>query len=657
MTLKLSGLRVLPRWVIFLIDISCVLTAVIVAFLLRFNFDLPRIAAYNWLYIFGCVVAVNTLSFCIFRSFAGIIRHTGLQDAWRILIALMFSFSLYVAINIVDALSGTPFFLPYSVIIIAFLSAFAFMFLYRIAVKICFDSIVNGTHRSNVLVYGAGYAGTITRNVLQSQGKEEDAKRVCGFIEDNAYTWGTQLDGIHVYRAVPFVLDKLLKKFRFSQVIITDSIVNSPNKDRVIDWCLQHKIKVQQIPPIAQWMQTGLKKRQIKDIRIEDLLNRNVITMDDASLSRELSGKVILITGAAGSIGSELARQVSAVSPARVILCDQAESPLHDLFLELKESFPQLHFHPFLGDICNKKHMEHLYAHYRPQIVFHAAAYKHVPVMERAPDMAILNNVLGTMNMAELAVAYDVDKFVMISTDKAVNPTNVMGASKRVAEIFTQSLNNYLHQNMQLNGQVLDHQPLKPTVFITTRFGNVLGSNGSVVPWFKKLIERGGPVTVTDPEVTRYFMTISEACQLVLQAGVMGRGGEIFAFDMGTPVKIADLAEKMIRLSGLEPGKDIEIVYTGLRPGEKLYEEVLAKREEVVPTYHEKIMIAKVRAYDYEEVKRQIQTLIHTARQGNAWEVVQLMKTIIPEYKSNNSRFEKLDIPDHEPQISILPTS
>jgi FlaA1/EpsC-like NDP-sugar epimerase len=490
------------------------------------------------------------------------------------------------------------------------------------------------------------------------------------------------LEGIQIHRATPSVLDKLLHKYNFSQLVITDALQHSPNKENIVEWCLKYKIKVQQIPPMAQWMQSGLKMKQIKDIRIEDLLNRNVITMNDAYLSKELSGKVILVTGAAGSIGSELARQVSSFHPAQVILCDQAESPLHDLLMELKGDFPQLKFHPYLGDVCNKRQMKLLYSKYHPQIIFHAAAYKHVPVMERAPDMAVLNNVMGTMNMAELAVAHGADKFVMISTDKAVNPTNVMGASKRVAEIFTQSLNNYLHGdaslrledaqgygNGYLNGNGGDYinnnfesgdgseKIAGHTVFITTRFGNVLGSNGSVVPWFKKLIERGGPITVTHPEVTRYFMTISEACQLVLQAGAMGKGGEIFVFDMGTPVRIADLATKMIQLSGLEPGKDIEIIYTGLRPGEKLYEELLAKKEDIIPTYHEKIMIARVRAYDYLKVKKQIQKLIQLAHGGNVWEVVQLMKKIIPEYKSNNSVFEELDIEEnHEDPVSSLHT-
>jgi len=648
MKLNLSRLRVLPRWVIFLIDLGCVLAAVTVGFLLRFNFDLSVIGTYNWSEIVVVTLAVNAVSFILFRTFAGIIRHTSLQDAWRVLISITASTGIFVLINMIRIYRGKPNFLPFSVVLISLFCAFVLMLVYRLVVKVCFDQLMKSKHiaRANVVIYGAGYAGTITQDVLQSRAKGDHLVRVVAFIEDDPYTWGTQLEGTPIYRAVPSVLDKLLRKYNFSQLVITDALQGSSYKEEVVDWCLKHKVKVQQIPPMAQWMQSGLKMKQIQDIRIEDLLNRNVITMDNAGISKELTGKVILVTGAAGSIGSELARQVSAFKPAKVVLCDQAESPLHDLYIELKANFTKLEFRPFLGDVCNVRQMKHLYSRHRPQIVFHAAAYKHVPVMERAPDIAVLNNVMGTLNMAELAVDHGVEKFVMISTDKAVNPTNVMGASKRIAEILTQALNNHLHREAeQENGHSLDGMTRRtgPTAFITTRFGNVLGSNGSVVPWFKKQIEKGGPVTVTHPEVTRYFMTIAEACQLVLQAGTMGQGGEVFVFDMGTPVKITDLAVKMIQLSGLEPGKDIEVVYTGLRPGEKLYEELLAKKEDIIPTYHEKIMIARVRSYDYPPVHDQVRKLIGIAGEGDVWGVVQMMKQIVPEYKSNNSVFEELD--------------
>lgn len=661
MKANLSKLRILPRWIIFLIDIACVLFAYITGFLLRFNFDIAHIATYNWWDILLLVAAVHTVFFVLFKTFAGIIRHTSLQDTWRVLIAVSCSSVAFVMINLIRGYGHEPNLIPHSVIAIALLSAFVFMLMYRLVVKVLFDQLINtkGIISSKVIIYGAGYSGTTTRDVLQSKAKGDAASRVVAFIDDDAHTHGTKLEGIQIYAANPAVLDKLLKRYRFNQLVITDELQKSPRKDEIVQWCLDHKIKVQQIPPLNQWMNAGLKKKQIKDIRIEDLLNRNVITMDNAGISRELKARVILITGAAGSIGSEIARQVLAFEPLKVILCDQAESPLHDLYIELSAGFPNIKFQPYLGDVCNKRQMENMFNHHHPQIVFHAAAYKHVPVMERAPDIAVINNVRGTMNMAELSVIHGVDKFVMISTDKAVNPTNVMGASKRLAEIYTQSLHNYLHQHdsqknlngngngrlngMSVNGEGDAMNPPGHTVFVTTRFGNVLGSNGSVVPWFKKLIEKGGPLTVTHPDVTRYFMTISEACQLVLQAGSMGTGGEIFVFDMGTPVKISDMAAKMIQLSGLEPGKDIEIIYTGLRPGEKLYEELLAKKEDIIPTYHEKIMIARVRSYDYTSVKKQLINLIQTAKEGDVWQVVEMMKKIVPEYKSNNSIFEELD--------------
>lgn len=663
MELSLSRLRVLPRWIIFLIDLACVFFSVAVGFLLRFNFNLSGIASYPWMEILLCVAAVNIACFSIFRTFAGIIRHTGIQDAWKVLTTLSCSTVIFIFVNLIRAFNGKPNLMPYTVILIAFFSAFAIMFFYRLLVKVIFDMVIysRGITRLNVVIYGSGYVGSITRNVLQSGNKKDVYAKVVAFIDDDPYSWGTQLEGLQIHRANPLTLNKLLQKYKFSQLVITDALQNSPNKEAVVEWCLENKVKVQQVPPMVQWMQSGLKLKQIRDIRIEDLLNRKVITMDNDAISRELTDKVILVTGAAGSIGSELSRQIASFSPSRLVLCDQAESPLHDLLLELKDNFPQVKITPFLGDICNRSRMDYLFDRYHPQIVFHAAAYKHVPVMEGIPDVAVLNNVMGTLNIAELSVMHQVIKFVMISTDKAVNPTNVMGASKRIAEILTQSLNDHLNHSGITNGNNNDHingfagsnssvkvqfneQTDTPhTAFITTRFGNVLGSNGSVVPWFKKLIEKGGPITVTDPEMTRYFMTISEACQLVLQAGVMGTGGEIFAFDMGTPVKIADLAVKMIRLSGLEPGKDIEVIYTGLRPGEKLYEEVLAKKEDIIPTYHEKIMIARVRTYDYIEVNKEIQALIAIAQKGDVWKVVQMMKQIVPEYKSKNSVFEKLD--------------
>ena len=391
----------------------------------------------------------------------------------------------------------------------------------------------------------------------------------------------------------------------------------------IVDRALYYGIRVQQIPPITQWLKGKLGSEQLKDINIEDLLEREVIKIHNENIFYALKGKKILVTGAAGSIGSEMVRQLVQFKPALIILCDKAETPMHELCLEMQEKFPNAPIKPYIGDICDKIRMEHLFDIYNPEIVFHAAAYKHVPLMEDNPSVAILNNVLGTSILAELSVAYSVEKFVMVSTDKAVNPTNVMGASKRISEIFIQSLFRHLYPTEEA---MQDNE--KPTMFITTRFGNVLGSNGSVIPRFKKQIEKGGPITVTHPEITRYFMTIPEACQLVIEAGVMGSGGEIFVFDMGNPVKVVDLAEKMIRLSGKQPNADIEIIFTGLRPGEKLYEELLSNEENTLPTYHEKILIAKVAEYDFNVVNQKIQKLIQSAGKHYTYETVALMKEI-----------------------------
>jgi FlaA1/EpsC-like NDP-sugar epimerase len=393
-------------------------------------------------------------------------------------------------------------------------------------------------------------------------------------------------------------------------------------------------MRVQQIRPVQQWLNGQFDTEQLTDLNIEDLLEREVIKINNERIHFEIKGKKILVTGAAGSIGSELVRQLVKYKPSLIILCDKAETPMHDLCLELAENHRNANIKPYIGDICDRIRMEHLFEIYNPEVVFHAAAYKHVPLMEDNPSVAVVNNVMGTKILAELATATGVEKFVMVSTDKAVNPTNIMGATKRIAEIFTQSYYKHLVKNAELH----------PTKFVTTRFGNVLGSNGSVIPTFNKQLRVGGPITVTHPEITRYFMTIPEACQLVIEAGVMGQGNEIFVFDMGEPVKIVDLARKMIKLAGKEPDVDIKIVYTGLRPGEKLYEELLNKTENVMPTYHDKIMIARVREYDFVAVNDKVEKLIASARQHYTLETVGLMKEIVPEFVSNNVTYESINL-------------
>lgn len=478
-------------------------------------------------------------------------------------------------------------------------------------------------NRTDVLIMGAGEEGLVVKHAL-----EQDAGihfRVLGFVDENPKLRKRKLEGKPVFH-VDSDLEDLLRANQISSLIIADKEVNTKRINELIEICVKFNTKVQRAPSAGNWANGKLSFAQIKEVNIEDLLERDPIKLDVKEIRNQLQDKLVLITGAAGSIGSEIARQVIQYNPSKVVLLDIAESSLYELELFISENNPNAVCESVIADIRNADRMKRVFDYFRPDVVFHAAAYKHVPVMEVNPSEAILTNVKGTKILADLSVRYGVSKFVMISTDKAVNPTNVMGASKRIAEIYIQSLNK-----------------ISETQFITTRFGNVLGSAGSVIPRFKKQIEKGMPVTVTDENITRFFMTIPEACQLVLEACKMGHGGEIFIFDMGKPVKIAELARKMIRLSGLEPDKDIKIVYTGLRPGEKLYEELLNKQEDTLATHHSKILIAKVREYHFEEISREIDELTELFKTQDNIALVSKMKAIVPEYISNNSEFEKLD--------------
>jgi FlaA1/EpsC-like NDP-sugar epimerase len=441
-------------------------------------------------------------------------------------------------------------------------------------------------------------------------------------------------------------LAKLKEKHKVDKLIIMNHNLDERAKKLALEKCLTLGIQVLTVPPSDQWIYGRLNLQQIKDLKIEDLLQRKPIQIDNTSISEDLQGKRVLVTGAAGSIGSEIVNQVLSYNPAMVILCDQAESPLHDMKLEVEEKFPDVTTKIFIADIRNYQRMHKLFSDFRPEVVFHAAAYKHVPMMEENPSEAVLTNVMGTKHVADLSVAFGTGKFVMISTDKAVNPSNVMGTTKRIAEIYIQSLKSTPANN---------RPGIAPTRFVTTRFGNVLGSNGSVIPRFRAQIQKGGPLTVTHPDITRYFMTIPEAVQLVLEAGTMGSGGEIFIFDMGEPVKITDLALKMIKLAGLQPERDIKIVYTGLRPGEKLYEELLNQGERTMPTHHPKIKIAQVITYPYKQVKADIDDLITLNKQHDDVMLVNKMKEIVPEFISKNSHFEFLDVIDGDgEEIEVL---
>jgi len=455
---------------------------------------------------------------------------------------------------------------------------------------------------------------------------------VVAFLDDDPKKEGKNIDGKRIYRGIDS-LEDLVEELGVQDLIISVKDLSIARKNEILDACLKLNIKVSKVLPVDQWINGDLNAGVLQEIRIEDLLSREEIFLDKHEIAYHIKGKVILVTGAAGSIGSELCRQLAFYKPSLLILLDAAESPLFEVQQEFRERYPTLPIKTVLADVRNKKRLNEIFKEHRPQLVFHAAAYKHVPLMEHFPEESIHTNVLGTKNMADLSAFYQVEKFVFVSTDKAVNPTNVMGATKRAAEMYVQSFNDYLET----------HHSKYHTKFITTRFGNVLGSNGSVVPLFKKQLANGGPLTVTHPDITRYFMTIPEACQLVLEAGIMGNGGEVYVFDMGSPVKILDLAKRMIELSGKRVGDDIEIQFTGLRDGEKLYEELLNDHELVKITHHPKIMIAQVNPNSYHKVRNQIELFAELIEKNNEFDMVRHLKVLVPEYISNSSRFETLD--------------
>lgn len=638
---RLLNARSLPRWIVFSLDLVLSASALWIAFLLRFNFDLVSIGHYPFYELLGTTLVLNVIFFYAFKTYSGIIRQTSLQDARKVLSATLICSFFLLGLSIIAKLYFREFILPLSVILIYLFSCSIFLFGYRLIVKAAFEYLSSeGLQHTNVVILGTSEAGLITLQALQKpqNGPRSEKIQVIAFLDHNSALWKKQLQGIPIFPICTTELTKLHKRRHIRQLIITEQIEDPQERDKLLNWCLEQKIKIRHTPPIFEWLQDDLQVKKIRDIRIEDLLNREIIDTHNQQLASALNDKVILITGAAGSIGSELVRQVGIYQPKKVILCDQAESPLHELWIEITKIFPTIDMVCYLANTRDKGQLEKLFYKHKPDWVLHAAAYKHVPMMERCPEMAILNNVKSTIHLAELSVKYHVEKFVMVSTDKAVNPTNIMGASKRLAEIFAQSYHSYLHEK---RGSQNGHS--RGTSFITTRFGNVLGSNGSVVPLFARQINEGGPVTVTHPDVVRFFMTIPEACQLVLEAAIMGQGGEIFVFDMGSPVKISDMARKMIQLAGLTPDIDIKIKYTGLRPGEKLYEELLATEEGTMATHHPKILIAKVREYDFDAIRKKFVNLIQLASEGRGWEVVQTMKQIIPEFKSNNSTYEKLD--------------
>lgn len=633
-----KNVRFAPRWSIFLLDICCCIASITIAFLLRFNFNIDEAARYPFAKILSIVIIVNSILLVSFKAYAGIVRYTTFEDAGRLLIINSIAAAVFLLIeNIYPDFIGKTTIFPISIIVIYFLCINFSQILYRLAVKRIFHYLFSVRHKNTkAIIFGAGQEGMLAKKMI-SDSRKSDIK-IVGFFDDHERLIGKTLENTPVYRLTRTHLAKL-NNDGVELLIIAEPYLRKQRLNEIVDMCLETDIRVQQVPSSDKWINNTLDTKQLKDINIEQLLEREVIKINNEEVGKEIRGKKILVTGAAGSIGSEIVRQILNYNPAVVIACDSAETPLHELQMSMPENIP---LKTFIGDIGDKVRMEQIFEIYAPDVIYHAAAYKHVPLMEDHPSEAVLNNVLGTKIIAELAMSYGAEKFVMISTDKAVNPTNVMGASKRIAEIFAQSFYNY--HTISKNKAVGGIAPMRVTKFITTRFGNVLGSNGSVIPRFKQQLEEGGPLTVTHPEITRYFMTIPEACRLVLEAGSMGQGGEIFVFDMGSPVKIADLARKMIRLSGREPDKDIKIIFTGLRPGEKLYEELLNNSENTLPTYHHKILIAKVIKYDFSTIYTQIDDLIKLAKNHFNVETVAKMKEIVPEFVSNNSVYEKLDL-------------
>ena len=621
--------RILSKWVVLCFDIVITIFMYSIAYILRYNFNVEAISFETYIGDTIATALVFSICFIIFKSYDGIIRHSGIADAFRLIKAGISATAILVCIALISNTYNFSFgIVPIAITIIHTVLTISILLFSRYGIKVFFYQV--NKHKASpieVIIYGAGRRGLSVLHALKNDTNTN--YQVVAFLDDNESKINKTIEGVKIYASNK--LTELIDKYDIEELIIGIHVIDIQKKNNVVAICLENQVHIKSVPPVNDWINGQLNLRQIKNINIEDLLGREQIQLENEAIKNNFSGKIILITGAAGSIGSELVKQILEYQPQKLVLFDQAESPLFDVKMDLffkvnNANATVLEF--VIGDITNYQRLAQTFISYKPQIVFHAAAYKHVPLMELNVLEAVDVNVFGSKNLVDLAIEHQVEQFVMISTDKAVNPTNVMGATKRAAEIYV--------QDKSKNEQV-------KTVFITTRFGNVLGSNGSVVNYFRKQIENGGPLTITHPEVTRYFMTISEACQLVLEAATMGKTSELYLFDMGNPVKIIDLARKMVLLSGLEPETDIPFVFTGLRPGEKLHEELLNTNENTLPTHHHKIKIAITNQLPSEAVATHINNIKLAMNSSDTLKIVTSLKAFIPEFISKNSDFEQLD--------------
>ena len=624
---RLFSSRVLPSWTILLFDIIVIVFSVFVAYLTRFLLADTGLAEGEVTRTLIVVIPFALLFFRLFRTYSNILRLSSFVDVMHLFVALTLTFGCSLTLALLWPVIFKTQLLSIPVLLIAYIVSFMIMAISRMFIKMLYDYFNQdrATDQLNTYIYGT----TTGIDIAKALRTEKDNRfRIMGFVADNPDMWGKVMMGVKVYPNDKN-LQEQLDHDHVQAMIVSPAKAKFLRNSDMADRLLKQGIQVFVAPEVSDdWSGSG-KMSPIKEVQIEDLLGRDPIKINMKEIASHLEGKRVLITGAAGSIGSEIMRQVAMFNPYQLILIDSAETPLHDIRLEIRKRWSEMDAPTIVANVTNKSRMEEIFAKYQPQYVFHAAAYKHVPMMEDNVSEAIQNNVLGAKVLADLSVKYKVERFVMISTDKAVNPSNVMGCSKRICEIYVQAL-----------ARKVEKEGLAPTQFITTRFGNVLGSNGSVIPLFRKQIAAGGPVTVTHPEIIRYFMTIPEACQLVLEAGSMGKSGEIYIFDMGEPVKIVDLAKRMIQLSGRT---DVKIVFTGLRHGEKLYEELLATKENTKPTSHDKIMIAEVREYEYEDISDDIDALIKCSYEYDSMKIVGYMKDLVPEFKSLNSKYSVLD--------------